>query len=116
MTSTEDELATLLDEFFFVLEELLAWLLDEDSLLLEEIFLALLDDIALELENFSVELLDDIFTLDELWVLLLDELKAVLHEEGSSYSSLSAGAETVHAVAKKQTAVARKNVFIDFMF
>jgi hypothetical protein len=116
LTSTEDELATLLDEFFFVLEELLAWLLDEDSLLLEEIFLALLDDIALELENFSVELLDDIFTLDELWVLLLDELKAVLHEEGSSYSSLSAGAETVHAVAKKQTAVARKNVFIDFMF
>ena len=112
MTSTEEELATLLDEIAFVLEELLAWLLD---------------DVALELEDFSVKLLDDIFTLDELLAVLLDdvflmleELEAALHEEDeiSSYSSLSAGAETEHATAKTEIAAGRDSLknFFRLMF
>ena len=72
----------------------MAWLLDEDSLLLEKIFPALLDEI----------------------FLVLEELEAALHEEDeiSSYSSLSAGAETEHATAKTEIAAVRyslKNFF-----
>lgn len=96
----------------FSLEELLAWLLD---------------DVALELEDFSVKLLDDIFTLDELWAVLLDEiflmleeLETGLHEEEeiSSYSSLSAGAETLQATVEMEMAVTKNNVriFLIFMF
>ena len=94
LTSTEEELATLLDEFACVLEELFAWLLDEDSLLLEEIFPALLDEV----------------------FLMLEELETALHEEDeiSSYSSLSSVPDTVHATAKTEKAAVRyslKNFF-----